>query len=159
MIVREKGEQYDGSHRVVYYTTDDSGKCVPEHVKSEFDEQIASYYELRVAELARLQDSLLKGEISPIGFFVQYCNMTVQDTAARVRTSPGKVRKHMTPKGFETVKVGTLLRYARVFDIAVGDFFQFTHLAGDLPATVQRFHDRLIARITVGIDTRGDQAK
>lgn len=153
MIVREKGDQYDGRHRVVYYTPDEQGRCTPQHVKSEFDDQIASYYELRVAELQRLQERLLSGEISPIGFFIQYCNMTVQDTAARMRSSQSKVRRHMTPDGFERVKVATLQRYARIFDIAVGDFFQFTHLTGGLEAGVERFHQRLIQKVTVRDET------
>ncbi|NOZ01885.1 MAG: hypothetical protein GXP54_08360 [Deltaproteobacteria bacterium] len=158
MIVRENGDRYDGSHRVVYYAPDEQGRCAPQHVKSEFDEQIESFYELREAELERLQGRLLAGEISSIGFFVHYCNMTVQDTAARMRTTQGRVRRHMTPEGFGGLKVRTLKKYAKLFDVAVADFFQFTHIAAGMNATAKRFHERLIQKVQVTIESEGDDS-
>jgi len=159
MIVHEKGDRYDGSHRVVYYAPDEDGQCVPSQEKSDFDEQISSYYELREVELLRLQARLLDNEISPVGFFIEYCNMTVQDTASRMRMSQGKVRKHMTPKGFEGLKVRTLQRYARVFDAAVGDFFQFTHVAEGLEANEERFLDRLVQKVNISSLAKREESR
>lgn len=151
MIISDKREKYDGSLRIVMWEKDEDGKCVSRLEKVEFDEDINLYYAQKEKELRRLQRNLFAGEISPISFFMQFQNMTVTDTAARVRLSAGKVRKHMTPEGFDGIKVETLKRYAKVFDIVVSDLFQFTHLTGELDVEMDATKDRLVQRLTISI--------
>jgi Cro/C1-type HTH DNA-binding domain len=149
MIVSSKREEYDGSFRLVLYETDSAGKCVPKYTKSDFDEQIDTYYTQRATEFDRLKTALFKGEISPIGFFLEYYHMNLKDLAARIQLRPGKVKKHLTPKGFASVNVATLQKYARIFDTNVADFFSFTFIPDGLSIESARYHDRLLQEITI----------
>ena len=152
MIVPEKPETYDGSTKLVMYDADEDGRCVASRQRVEFDDQINVYFEQRVKELKRLLGELMQGKISPLHLFVVYHNMTVKDLAARVRLSVGKVKHHMTPEGFGDAKVEHLKRYARVFGITVGDFFQFTHLPGSLEVEMVKTDDRLVSRLLIKTD-------
>lgn len=69
-------------------------------------------------------EKLKSGKISSIGFYMEIFNMTEADLAARVGIGTGKVKKHCSLKGFEKVQMGTLKKYAEVFDIRVSDFFR-----------------------------------
>ena len=149
MITTRTQEKYDGSWRIVLYDADAEGRCTSALTLSNFDDDIASYYVQRELELTRLTERLFGGEISPIGFFVELSRMTVEDVAARLRLRKGAVRAHLTPKGFDKIQVRTLRLYARLFDIPVADFFQFTHLDGDLGVEVTRAADGVLARLRV----------
>lgn len=149
MIVSSKRERYDGSWRLVLYETDGSGKCVPRLTKSDFDNDIDSYYVQRELELERLQKELIACTISPICFFVKYYHMDIKDVASRMKLSKSTVKKHFTPKGFDYVKVEELKRYARIFDIAVSDFFQFTFVNEELKVETDKYNDRLIQHVTI----------
>jgi hypothetical protein len=151
MIVRDKRETYDGGWRLVRFETGPDGTCAPRLASSDFDEQIDTFYAQRVDERTRLTARLLAGEISPVAFFMEYWNMDVKDTAARMRLRPSAVRKHMTARGFERVRVETLKRYARVFDIAVADFFQFLRLPEGIDAEVRNLNDRLVQQVAVAV--------
>ena len=149
MIVHEKRETYDGGWRLVLYETGADGTCAPRLTRSDFDEQIDSFYAQRADERTRLTARLLAGEISPVGFFMDYWNMDVKDTAARMRLRPSAVRRHMTVRGFERLRVETLKGYARLFDVAVADFFQFLRLPEGVDAEVRNLNDRLFQQVTV----------
>ena len=149
MIVSSKPDSYDGSWRIVLYEVDKNGRCEAQLTKPELDDQIPSYYVQRDLELKRLEQALTAGEISPIGFFMQYHSMDIKDLAARMRLSRGAVKKHLTPKGFARVKVEALQRYARIFDIAVSDFFQFTYVPEALGVEQSRHLERLLLKVTI----------
>jgi hypothetical protein len=55
----------------------------------------------------------------------------------------------MSPRGFLSVDVATLVQYARLFDVSVADFFQFAVLGPGLHAEVKYFHDRLVEHLEV----------
>ncbi len=154
MLVRSKREQYDGSHRVVLYETDEDGRCVPRLSKVEYDDQIDTFYVQRQKELERLLDDLMQERISPVSFFMQMQNMTVKDVAARMRISVGRARRHMTREGFDGIKVGMLRRYAKMFGVTIADMFTFTHVNEDLDVEVAHSGDRLVTRITIAVKSR-----
>jgi hypothetical protein len=151
MIVSSKLEQYDGSWRLVLYETDQDGKCNPKYTKTEFDEDIGSYYVQRDMEFKRLQKELYAGNLSPVYFFMKYYHMDLKDLASRMKLRKSTVNKHLTPKGFDTIKVEELRRYARIFDISVGDFFQFTHVSEDVSVQVDRYDGRLLQRVSIAV--------
>jgi hypothetical protein len=149
MILRQSRERYDGSWRNIQYETSAEGVCSGELTKSRFDEDIDSYYVQREQEIDRLQQRVLSGEISPVAFFMELERLTVLDTAARLRLRQATVRQHMTPRGFQRVRVETLLAYARLFDVSVADLCQFAVLGPGLRAEVKYYHDRLVERLEV----------
>ncbi len=149
MIIQKKSEGYDGSFRLVLYKKDEEGKTVAQRVKSDLDDQIATFYEQRRTELERLQRELVQGRISPISLFMQYENMTLADLAARIKLSRRKVKRHLTAAGFRDVTVEQLQRYAKVFDVAVCEFFQFITLEPGLSFETKNERDRLIQFVDV----------
>jgi hypothetical protein len=130
MIITGKRETYDGSWRIVNYATETGGKLTPLLETSFADAEIPLYFEQQALSFARLQKRLLAGEISPIGFYVEWTRMNVEDLAARMRLRRSTVRAHMTPAGFARIRVAELEGYARQFDISVADFFQIAILEG-----------------------------
>jgi len=149
MIVRSTRERYGGGFRLVHYEPDEQGRCRPKLAESDFDEMIDSFYVLREEQLRALEEKVMAGEVSPIALFMALTRATVEDVAARMGIRRSTVRAHMTPSGFEKARVETLKRYARIFDIAVADFFEFTHIDQDVSAEVARSPGRIVQKITV----------
>lgn len=156
MIIRRENERYDGSHRVLMYETDEEGRLVERQRKSDLDDQISTFYEQRTLELARLRRQLLDGAISPIALCMAYQNLTVADLASRVKLSKRQVKRHLTPAGFGEVTVAVLQRYARVFDLAVADLFQFVDVGEGVEVRDEHRRERLIQLVTVALAGEGD---
>lgn len=144
MIIATKAQIHDKPFRMVMYHPDEAGRCAPRYEESEHVENIHAYYEQRAIEMKRLHEAVIAGDISPVAFFVQYQRLDIRDVASRVGLRPGVVKKHMTMAGFTAAKVADLQRYARVFDVSVGDFFEFTFIDDAIAVTSERFHERLI---------------
>jgi hypothetical protein len=151
MIIEKHGEGYDGSFRVVVYRKDDRGRTVAESVKSDMDDQIPTFYVQRREELARLVSEVLDGKISPIALFMQYENMTLSDLSARIKLSSRRVKKHLAPAGFKDLTVEVLQRYARIFDVAVCDFFQFLYLDDGVSFDRKNRAERLFQTVEVAV--------
>jgi len=149
MIISNKIEQYDDVWRLVTYDTDDSGKCQARYVATEMQEEINSFYVQQAERLQNLQEKLIAGKISPIGFYLEFCRMDVKDVAARLRVGKGTVKKHLTPKGFDSVKVDTLKKYAQIFDIAVGDFFSLISVPNAKAVKQEHYLERLLQHVTI----------
>ncbi len=152
MIIEKKGEEYDGSFRLVVYKKDEKGQTVAESVKSDMDDIIPTFYTQRKEELERLKNELVTGKISPISLFMQYENMTLPDLCSRIKLSKRKVKKHLTPKGFRTVCVEQLMRYAEIFDVDVCDFFEFVYLGQDLSHKKKSWNERSIRLVDIERD-------
>jgi hypothetical protein len=149
MIVQAKGARYDGGWRLVMYDAGPDGKCSPALRKSDMDAEIEVYYEQREKEFARLHGRLLAGELSPVGFVMELQRLSPEEVATRMRLRPGVVRRHATTAGFESATIEILRRYARVFDVAVADFFHFVEVAEDLTASVRQGQGGLIHHVRV----------
>lgn len=152
MIIEKKGEEYDGSFRLVVYKKDEQGQTVAESVKSDMDDIIPTFYTQRKEELERLRGELIAGKISPISLFMQYQNMTLADLCARIKLSKRKVKKHLTSRGFKAVTVEQLMRYAEIFDVDVCDFFEFVYLGKDLKHERTTSNERLVRLVDVEYD-------
>jgi hypothetical protein len=127
MIIASKADKHDNGWRIVLYDRQapGQGSAAPRLTQAEFHDEIDIYYEQRQLERDRLFGELVGGKTSPVGFYLQLQGMDVVDVAKRTRLRSGLVRRHMTPAGFSSVTVEQLTRYARVFDVSVGDFFWF----------------------------------
>ncbi len=151
MIISSKAETHDEPWRLVMFNPTDSGKCVPDYIESEYNEEIRIFYQQRAEELERLHREVLTGTLSPVAFFVKYQTMNVKDVAARVKLRSRVVEKHMTLEGFKSARVEELQRYARVFDVSVSDFFDFTFIGDTIAVETKRHHDRLISESTMRV--------
>ena len=149
MIIRENEEGYDGSFRLIMYEHDEDGKLKEHSRRSEMEDQIETYYEQRKLEMERLKRQVLDAEISPIALCMAYQQMTLPDLSARAKLSKRQVKRHLTPTGFRELTVELLQRYARVFDVAVADFFQFLTVKAGTKAEVKHHNERLVQLIDV----------
>lgn len=69
-------------------------------------------------------DKLKKGEISPIEYYRVLINISIGDLASRIGLSSRKVKKHLQPENFKSIKLNILKRYADVFRVPVANLFQ-----------------------------------
>lgn len=157
MIVRSTRERYAGGFRIVRYDVDEAGRCTPRVTESDFDEDIDSYYQQQDQRLGTLEAKVLAGEVSPIALYLEMSRMTEEEAAARLRLRRTAVRAHTTPRGFERARVETLAKYARLFDVSVADFFQFTHLDGPLSVEVEHGPGRVVQKVAVASAARGTE--
>jgi hypothetical protein len=159
MIVRSHQRELDGNWQLVQYDTDEQGRCKPELRKSDMDAEIAVFHEQRRKELRRLHGRLMAGELSPVGFFVELQRMSPEDLAPRMRLRASVVRGHCTPAKFGQVTVEQLQRYARIFDVAVGDFFQLVELCEEVPVEVRSAQAGLVQHVQIGATAAPDGAR
>ena len=96
-------------------------------VENYFDD----FWEKQVNFKKSALNRLLKDEVSPIYLYMELTNMTEPDIASRIGLSTKKVKKHTTPKGFDTVKISELKKYAEIFDISLSDFFRIDLFLSD----------------------------
>ena len=152
MIRKNKIEKYDKSHRIVLFQTNKKGECVPQITSPEIaNEMVDTLYEERADNWKKNKEELNTGNISPICLFFRYHNMNVKDVASRLQTSPSKVKKHLTMKGFMKLDLITLKKYASIFDISIGDFFQFIHIDNNVDVKVTKKCDKIIQDIMISI--------
>lgn len=71
-----------------------------------------------------LRERLLKGEISPIYYFMVLHEMTIGELAGRAGICKAKVKCNLKPGSFKKARVGDLQKYAKVFNVPLADFFQ-----------------------------------
>ncbi|MEI6766847.1 MAG: hypothetical protein WCM76_14555 [Bacteroidota bacterium] len=105
-------EKEDGTYGSV-----ESGSYLIENLLDDF------WYKKRHLEQT-LRQKLMKGEISPIHYFMVLEDLTPSELASRAGLGTGKVKKHLQMKHFENIKVSELKRYASVFNIPVANLFQ-----------------------------------
>jgi hypothetical protein len=150
MIIRDERERFEGGFRVIQYERDDEGRCVPTLRPPDAVAEIDQFYALRAEEFGRFYEQLCAGELSPVGFFLAYHKMSPREVGPMVGLSARTVERHASPGGFARATVEELQRYARVFDVAVPDFFCFVFVHGELACTSRRLGDRLLERVDVG---------
>jgi hypothetical protein len=85
---------------------------------------LGDFLEKRALIISTGIEKLKKGEISPVGYYLEFNGMTVADLAARAAVPLSRVKKHLTTAGFAKASLDVLRRYADVFDIPVANLFQ-----------------------------------
>lgn len=114
--------------REVCYATDSEGKYVTElssgwAVKNAALDAAWQDIEERVA---RARDKVLKGEASPLLFFMERRLMDMPTLAAYTGFWKWRIRKHLTAKGFAGLSGRRLSRYAEAFAVSVDDLKSMT---------------------------------
>lgn len=71
-----------------------------------------------------LRHDLSESKISSIAYYMGLQDLSPADLAARAGISERKLRKHLTPEGFQHISTRQLMKYADVFNIPVPAFFQ-----------------------------------
>ncbi len=71
-----------------------------------------------------LREQLLKGDISPVYYYMVLEEMTVAELADRAGICKGKVKCHLKPAKFKKARVGDLQKYAKAFNVPLANFFQ-----------------------------------
>lgn len=71
-----------------------------------------------------LLNRLIKGEITPVFYYMTIFEISVAELAARVGVSRKRVKKHFSPKQFSRISLSLLGKYAEVFDVPVANMLQ-----------------------------------
>jgi hypothetical protein len=65
-------------------------------------------------------------EISAVAYYMILREMSPADVAARIGTSTGHVKRHMSPRFFKTMTIETAKKYADLFGIPLANLFQIS---------------------------------
>ena len=125
--MKEKDAQFKTDRKLVMYVEKDNGAFRPIEtgsymVETHFDD----FLEKRDNLKRNLSTKLINNEISPIEYYRVLINISVGDLASRIGISSRKVKKHLLPVNFKSIKLSLLKRYADIFRIPVANFFQLT---------------------------------
>lgn len=123
--MKEKDAQFKTDRKLVMYVEKNNGAYRPIEtgsymIETHFDD----FLEKREHLKKNYFDKLANNEISPIEYHRVLINISVGDLASRIGISSRKVRKHLHPENFKSIKLSILKRYAEVFRIPVVNFFQ-----------------------------------
>jgi hypothetical protein len=114
------GSKYgDLAHK--YYVPDENGDYV-KVVSSGWEPlNIASdnFWESFNEDLAGLVERVKKGELSPLAYHMNKHLMDAKTLAQFVGLSKWRVKRHLKPRGFNSLDNEALKRYASVFNITV----------------------------------------
>ena len=78
-----------------------------------------------------LLQQLKQDKISPLYYFMMIEGLTPSELAARAGISTRRVKKHLTPRGFQKISVAGLKRNAGIFNIPVANMFQIINTVED----------------------------
>ena len=80
-------------------------------------------YKRRNLEL-ELRAQLIRGEISPVKYYMVLVDLSVSELASRAGIRKSRVKKHLEPGHFTKATVGELIRYSNIFNIPVANLMQ-----------------------------------
>ncbi len=123
--MKEKDLKIDHSHQLILYVEKEDQSYGPMQTGSYMaDNYLDDFFEKRDKLRQQRLEELVRGEISPLAYYKDLVEIGEGDLAVRVGVSKRKLRYHMTPKGFSTISVALLEKYAEVFGIPVAQLFQ-----------------------------------
>jgi transcriptional regulator with XRE-family HTH domain len=123
--LKEKDAQFKTDRKLVMYVEKNDGVYRPIEtgsymIETHFDDFLEKRHKLKNS----CSDKLKKGEISPIEYYRVLINISVSDLASRIGLSSRRVKKHLQPENFKSIKLNILKRYAEVFRVPVANMFQ-----------------------------------
>ena len=123
--MKEKDAQFKTDRKLVIYVEKNDGVYRPIEtgsymIETHFDDFLEKRHKLKNS----YSDKLKKGEISPIEYYRVLINISISDLASRIGLSSRKVKKHLQPENFKSIKLNILKRYADVFGVPVANMFQ-----------------------------------
>lgn len=109
----------------VMYTEKDDGTYGSVETGSYLIENDLDDFWVKMTHIEKtMREKLIKGEISPVHYFMVVEELTPSELAKRSGIAAAKVKKHLTPEGFMKAKVADLAKYTRVFNIPFSNLFQ-----------------------------------
>jgi transcriptional regulator with XRE-family HTH domain len=125
VLVKEKDARFKTDRKLIMYVEKKDGAYRPIEtgsymIETHFDD----FIEKRKSLKENYSNKLKNGEISPIEYYRVLINISIADLATRVGLSSRKVKKHLKPGNFKSIRVDVLKRYADVFRIPVANMFQ-----------------------------------
>lgn len=78
-----------------------------------------------------LLNRLIKGEITPVFYYMTIFEISVAELAVRVGISRRRVKKHFAPKYFSRIGLSLLGKYAEVFDVPAANMLQVVLIKQD----------------------------
>ena len=111
-------------HQMMLFVEKEDGSIVPVRTGSYMVENYLDDFWVKRRHLEQVAlKELTESRISPVAYHMKLTEMAPADVAVRTGIRLSKVRKHMTPKHFGSMKVREAARYATVFGIHVSDLF------------------------------------
>ena len=130
--MKEKDANAKGGHRLVVYVEKEDRTYGPLETGSYM---VTNYYDDFADKRRRLEEEtlrrLLDGEISPVAYYMILTDISEADLASRAGVSRRKLRKEMTPGGFEKISLAQVKKYAEIFHVPAANFLQIIEIAAE----------------------------
>lgn len=109
--------------RKLLYATDESGAYTTVNSVGWDVENLATKqaWEEAEAQIAKMEEALKAGRISPVAYFMHKSLMELPVLAKYMKKWKWQVKRHFKPDVFKQLSERTLQRYAAVFGISVGE--------------------------------------
>jgi hypothetical protein len=126
--MKEKDARVEGTdHQMAVYVEKEDGTYGTIQTGSFMAKNYLNEYECMIRNWnAAHFKSLVKGEYSPVAFYMAERDMTPADVASRMKFGLGKVIKHMKIQGFGTMTIETAARYADLFGVSICELFMLS---------------------------------
>lgn len=124
---QNKDNLHKGTYKTVVYAVDDNGEYVRVKTSGWEPEDIAheQAWEQINERIENTKKRVLKGELSPLAYFMEKSIMTPRRLAAMANLPARKVKRHLKPKHFKKINQKYLDIYAKVFDISIEELIHF----------------------------------
>lgn len=116
-----------GEIRKVIYVTDEDGSYTKTNSEGWDVEDTATKktWDSVEEELALTKEAVLKGELSPVAYFMNYCLLDLSTLAKYMGMWKWRIKRHLQPVHFKKLSHNILEKYARVFNIKVEELTDF----------------------------------
>jgi hypothetical protein len=116
--------------RITHYTMEENGQY-SHLLKSDWgarDPIVNQSWDIVKERIRTAKEKVLKGEISPIAYYMEKCLTDVGTLAKYTGMAKWRVKRHMKIKVFSKLKEETMKRYADFFEITVEELKDIEHL-------------------------------
>jgi len=126
-------ENLDVDHRkfrITHYKMEENGQFTHD-LQSDWggrDPVVDQSLEIVKEKISIAKEKVLKGEISPIAYYMEKCITDVGTLAKYTGIAKWRVKRHMKIKVFRGLKNETLKRYSDFFEITVEELKDIEHL-------------------------------
>ena len=116
--------------KITHYKMEGNGNYSHE-LKSDWggrDPVVNHSWEIVKERIRIAKEKVIKGEISPIAYYMEKCLTDVKTLAMYVGIAKWKVKRHLKVKIFNKLNEKTLGRYADFFEISVEELKDIEHI-------------------------------
>ena len=120
---------HEGKFRDLCYAIDEEGKYTTVHSTgwSPKNTALLQAWELVDEKLMETKEKVLKGELSPLAYFMEKNIMTPKLLSQYTNFSKWKVKRHLKPKHFNKLDDFVLQKYADNLNVDIEELKQFGH--------------------------------